>query len=55
MIASLMGTHYQPDITNAILFLDDLHRIDRMLTTLALGACSTRSPASSSAAAATAG
>ena len=41
MIASLMGTPYQPDTTSAILFLEDVHeepyRIDRMLTTLALG------------------
>ena len=41
MIASLMGTPYQPDPTNAILFLEDVHeepyRIDRMLTTLSLG------------------
>jgi muramoyltetrapeptide carboxypeptidase len=41
MIATLMGTHYQPDTTNAIVFLEDVHeepyRIDRMLTTLALG------------------
>jgi muramoyltetrapeptide carboxypeptidase len=41
MIASLMGTPYQPDTTNAIVFLEDVHeepyRIDRMLTTLALG------------------
>jgi muramoyltetrapeptide carboxypeptidase len=41
MIASLMGTPYQPDTTNAIFFLEDVHeepyRIDRMLTTLSLG------------------
>jgi len=41
MIATLMGTPYQPDPTGAILFLEDVHeepyRIDRMLTTLALG------------------
>jgi muramoyltetrapeptide carboxypeptidase len=41
MIASLMGTPYQPDTTNAIVFLEDVHeepyRIDRMLTTLSLG------------------
>jgi muramoyltetrapeptide carboxypeptidase len=41
MIATLMGTPYQPDTTNAIVFLEDVHeepyRIDRMLTTLALG------------------
>lgn len=41
MIASLMGTPYQPDTTGAIVFLEDIHeepyRIDRMLTTLALG------------------
>jgi len=40
MIATLMGTPYQPDTTNAIVFLEDVHeepyRIDRMLTTLAL-------------------
>jgi muramoyltetrapeptide carboxypeptidase len=42
MIASLMGTPFQPDTTGAIFFLEDVHeepyRIDRMLTTLALGA-----------------
>src|SRR6266446_2051271 len=36
MIATLMGTPYQPDTTNAIVFLEDVHeepyRIDRMLT-----------------------
>jgi muramoyltetrapeptide carboxypeptidase len=41
MIATLMGTPFQPDTTGAILFLEDVHeepyRIDRMLTTLALG------------------
>ena len=41
MIATLMGTPYQPDTTNAIVFLEDVHeepyRIDRMLTALALG------------------
>ncbi|MGH9420722.1 MAG: S66 peptidase family protein [Thermoanaerobaculia bacterium] len=41
MIASLMGSPYQPDTTGAIVFLEDVHeepyRIDRMLTTLALG------------------
>jgi muramoyltetrapeptide carboxypeptidase len=41
MIATLMGTPYQPDATGAIIFLEDVHeepyRIDRMLTTLALG------------------
>ena len=41
MIATLMGTPYQPDTTGAIVFLEDVHeepyRIDRMLTTLALG------------------
>ncbi len=41
MIATLMGTPYQPDTTGAIFFLEDVHeepyRIDRMLTTLALG------------------
>jgi muramoyltetrapeptide carboxypeptidase len=41
MIATLMGTPYQPDTTGAICFLEDVHeepyRIDRMLTTLALG------------------
>src|SRR5438477_12660292 len=41
MIATLMGTPYQPDTTGSILFLEDVHeepyRIDRMLTTLALG------------------
>jgi len=41
MIATLMGTPWQPDPTGAILFLEDVHeepyRIDRMLTTLALG------------------
>jgi len=41
MIATLMGSPYQPDSTGAILFLEDVHeepyRIDRMLTTLALG------------------
>jgi hypothetical protein len=41
MIATLMGTPYQPDTTNAIVFLEDVHEkpycIDRMLTTLALG------------------
>jgi muramoyltetrapeptide carboxypeptidase len=41
MIASLMGTPWQPDTTGAIVFLEDVHeepyRIDRMLTTLALG------------------
>lgn len=41
MIATLMGTPFQPDTTNAIVFLEDVHeepyRIDRMLTTLALG------------------
>ena len=42
MIATLMGTPYQPDTSGAIVFLEDVHeepyRIDRMLTTLALGA-----------------
>jgi muramoyltetrapeptide carboxypeptidase len=41
MIATLMGTPFQPDTTGAIVFLEDVHeepyRIDRMLTTLALG------------------
>ncbi len=41
MIASLMGTPYEVDTTGAIFFLEDvdeeLYRIDRMLTTLALG------------------
>jgi muramoyltetrapeptide carboxypeptidase len=41
MIATLMGTPYQPDTSGAIVFLEDVHeepyRIDRMLTTLALG------------------
>jgi muramoyltetrapeptide carboxypeptidase len=41
MIATLMGTPWQPDTTGAIVFLEDVHeepyRIDRMLTTLALG------------------
>jgi len=41
MIATVMGTPYQPDTTGAIVFLEDVHeepyRIDRMLTTLALG------------------
>ncbi len=41
MMAALMGTPYQPDTTGAIVFLEDVHeepfRIDRMLTTLALG------------------
>jgi muramoyltetrapeptide carboxypeptidase len=41
MIATLMGTPFQPDTTGSILFLEDVHeepyRIDRMLTTLALG------------------
>jgi hypothetical protein len=36
-----MGTPFQPDTTNAIFFLEDVHeepyRIDRMLTTLSLG------------------
>jgi muramoyltetrapeptide carboxypeptidase len=40
MIATLMGTPWQPDTTGAIIFLEDVHeepyRIDRMLTTLAL-------------------
>lgn len=41
MIASLMGTPYEVDTTGAIFFLEDvteeLYRIDRMLTQLALG------------------
>lgn len=41
MVHSLMGTPYEVDTTGAILFLEDvdeeLYRIDRMLTTLALG------------------
>jgi muramoyltetrapeptide carboxypeptidase len=41
MIATLMGTPYQPETSGAIVFLEDVHeepyRIDRMLTTLALG------------------
>jgi muramoyltetrapeptide carboxypeptidase len=41
MIASLMGTPYEIDTAGAILFLEDTHeelyRIDRMLTQLALG------------------
>jgi len=41
MIATLMGTPFQPDTAGAIVFLEDVHeepyRIDRMLTTLALG------------------
>lgn len=41
MIATLMGSPWQPDTTGAICFLEDVHeepyRIDRMLTTLALG------------------
>lgn len=41
MFASLMGTPYEPDTTGAIVFLEDvredLYRIDRMLTQLALG------------------
>lgn len=41
MIATLMGTPYELDTTGAILFLEDvdeeLYRIDRMLTQLALG------------------
>jgi muramoyltetrapeptide carboxypeptidase len=41
MVASLMGTPYEIDTTGAILFLEDIHedlyRIDRMLTQLALG------------------
>jgi muramoyltetrapeptide carboxypeptidase len=41
MIATLMGIPYQPDNTNAIVFLEDVHeelyRIDRMLTTLTIG------------------
>jgi muramoyltetrapeptide carboxypeptidase len=41
MIASLMGTPFQLDAAGAILFLEDTHeeiyRIDRMLTQLALG------------------
>jgi muramoyltetrapeptide carboxypeptidase len=41
MMHSLMGTPYEVDTTGAILFLEDvdeeLYRIDRMLTTLALG------------------
>ncbi|MEA2164953.1 MAG: muramoyltetrapeptide carboxypeptidase [Thermoanaerobaculia bacterium] len=41
MIATLMGTPYQPDTSGAIVFLEDVHeepyRIDRMLTTLSLG------------------
>lgn len=41
MIATLMGTPYELDTTGAMLFLEDvdeeLYRIDRMLTQLALG------------------
>ena len=41
MISSLMGTPYEVDTTGAIFFLEDvdeeLYRIDRMLTQLALG------------------
>ena len=41
MVASLMGTPYEVDTTGAIFCLEDvdeeLYRIDRMLTTLALG------------------
>jgi muramoyltetrapeptide carboxypeptidase LdcA involved in peptidoglycan recycling len=41
MIATLMGTPYQPETSGAIVFLEEVHeepyRIDRMLTTLALG------------------
>lgn len=41
MIASLMGTPYELDTAGAIVFLEDIHedlyRIDRMLTQLALG------------------
>ncbi len=41
MVTSLMGTPYEIDTTGAILFLEDIHeelyRIDRMLTQLALG------------------
>jgi muramoyltetrapeptide carboxypeptidase len=41
MIATLMGTPFEPDTDGAIFFLEDVHeepyRIDRMLTQLALG------------------
>ncbi len=41
MIATLMGTPFQPDTDGAIVFLEDVHeepyRIDRMLTQLAMG------------------
>ena len=41
MIASLMGTPFEPDTTGAIFFLEDVHeelyRVDRMLSQLALG------------------
>lgn len=41
MVTNLMGTPYEIDTTGAILFLEDIHeelyRIDRMLTQLALG------------------
>ena len=41
MIATLMGTPYQPDTAGAMCFWEDVHeepyRIDRMLTQLALG------------------
>lgn len=41
LVASLMGTKYQPDFTNSILFLEEIaeepYRIDRMLTQLRNG------------------
>ena len=41
LVGALMGTPYQIDTTNAILFLEDVreevYRVDRMLTQLALG------------------
>ena len=41
MIATLMGTPFQPETAGAIVFLEDVHeepyRIDRMLTQLSLG------------------
>ena len=41
VLTSLAGTPYFPDLRGALLFLEDvneyIYRIDRMLTTLALG------------------
>ena len=43
MIVSLLGTKFQPDFTNKLVFLEDIgeapYRIDRMLTQLLLSGC----------------